>query len=261
MRIRVDSVVILGGLALVASGAGTAAAEDSPDTKVDATTGEEVVPVDDPADQVEFGVGLRFRNVRGPGGMVELFVEHAPGGSSNLGLGVELTRRKGNAELQLGVEFEHITPKEGVWIAKGDNVPQNEADYILDPDDTVGKKKLGWLTVEFTYFHHTPLTKQIALRFGGGLGIGIVTGELQRLDIVCNSSATNDNPEPGCVPERLGGAAVEERGPVTYDLPPLFPVINAIAGVQFRPINNMTVNLEGGIRTFLFFGLSTSYFF
>ncbi len=261
MRIRVDSLVILGGLALVATGAGTAAAEDSPDTTVDATTGEEVAPVDDPANKVEFGLGVRFRNVRGPSAMVELFVENSAGGSSNLGLGVELTRRKGNSELQLGIEFERITPKAGVWIASGDNVPQDEADYILDPENTDGNVKLGWITAEFTYFHHVPLTKQIALRFGGGLGIGIVTGELQRIDVVCASTATNDNPEPGCVPERFQGGAVSEGNPVAYDLPPVFPVINAIAGVQFRPIENVTVNLEGGLRTFLFFGLSSSYFF
>lgn len=259
MRIRVDSLVILGGLALVATGAGTAAAEDSPDTTVDATTGEEVAPVEDPANKVEFGLGVRMRNVRGPSAMIELFVEQAAGGSSNLGLGVELTRRKGNSELQLGVEYERITPGDGIWIAKGDNVPQDEADYILSPEES--GEHLGWLTVEFTYFHHTPLTKQIALRFGGGLGIGIVTGELQKLDVQCAPGSSNDNPTPGCLPSRYPGGMGAERGPTPYDLPPVFPVINAIAGVQFRPTDAITVNVEAGLRTFLFFGLSSSYFF
>jgi len=41
----------------------------------------------------------------------------------------------------------------------------------------------------------------------------------------------------------------------------VFPVVNAIVGVQIRPMPKATINIEGGIRTFLFFGLSGSYFF
>jgi hypothetical protein len=46
-----------------------------------------------------------------------------------------------------------------------------------------------------------------------------------------------------------------------YDLPPVFPVINAILGVQIRPISKLTINVEGGIRTFPFVGVSGAYFF
>lgn len=261
MTIRADSRLMTGVLLAVLGATGTAVAEDSPDTKVDATTGEEPTGLPaDPIDEVHFGVGVRIRNVRGPSGMIELFVERAAGGSSNLGLGVELIRRKGNSELQLGIEFEHITPGEGVWIAKGDNVALgDEADYLLDPEHAPENKKVGWITAEFTYMRHTPLTKQIALRYGGGLGIGVVTSALYRLDVAC-VGATNDNPEPGCVPTRFGGTGVE-RGPVEYDLPPVFPVINIIGGVQFRPTDKLTVNIEGGIRTFPFFGISSAFFF
>jgi len=251
-----------GGLVLAL--ATPALAEDSPDTAVDATTGEPIVTTLDPAEEVRFGVGFRARNVRVPTAMIELFTERAAGGASNLGLGIDLTRRKGNSELQLGFEYEHITPGEGVWIASGDNVPGDEADYLLSPDRAPGGEKLGWFTVEFTYLHHTPLTKSIALRYGGGLGLGIVTGALYKYDVPCAAPATNDNPEPGCVPAAIGmeaGNATNARGPTEYDLPPVFPVINAIFGVQFRPNDDMTINVEGGLRTFPFFGVSGSYFF
>src|SRR5262245_2114073 len=66
--------------------------------------------------QVEYGVGVRIRNVRAPKGLLELFVERSAGGVSSLGLGVDLVRRRGDVELQLGFEFEHIQPGEGVWI-------------------------------------------------------------------------------------------------------------------------------------------------
>jgi len=64
----------------------------------------------------------------------------------------------------------------------------------------------------------------------------------------------------------IGGTGIDTDGAAAagtdhYKLPPVFPVLNLIAGVQFKPFDKMTVNLEGGIRTFLFFGVSSSYFF
>jgi len=210
---------------------------------------------------VEYGVGLRLRNVRIPQGELELFMEVSPGGTSNVGFGVDLTRRRGNVELQLGFEFEHITPTEGVYIESGKDVAAGEeADYILGPDRA--DSSLGWFTVEFTFLNHSKIAKNLFLRYGGGAGLGIITGELKRIDVACNG-ATNDNPEPGCVPPSFGGTATPTAGgtPVKYDLPPVFPVVNAIIGLQYRPMPKATVNFEMGIRTLLFLGLSGSYFF
>src|SRR6266536_1577911 len=73
--------------------------------------------------KLEYGVDIRLREIFVPKGLVGLFVERAPGGSSNGGIGVDFVRRRGDLELQLGFEYEHITPKEGVWINSGDSVP------------------------------------------------------------------------------------------------------------------------------------------
>lgn len=229
-------------------------------TLVDPAT---VAPKTAPADKVEYGVGVRIRNVRAPKGLLELFIESAPGGSSELGLGVDLTRRRGNVEIQLGIEYEAIQPAEGVWIQSNTDVAAgDEADYIVGPDHNNGKS-LRWLTFEFTFLNHAPLNKHFAIRYGAGAGIGVVLGELGRYDVFCNG-ATNESPEPGCVPAAFNGAASPGEGGdqiVKYNLPPVFPVVNVILGVQIRPIPKMTINIEGGIRTFPFFGVSGGYFF
>ena len=216
--------------------------------------------------RAEYGIGFRLRSVRAPRGMLELFVDHTPGGVSNVGLGVDLVRRKGNLELQLGFEFEHIQPQEGVYIENNSNVANgDEADFILSPKHN-NNRSLGWFTVEFTFLNHAEITKHVAIRYGGGAGIGIVTGSLGRYDVFCNG-ATNDSPEPGCVPaaDPFNGAATpggDQPGQIVqYNLPPVFPVVNAIIGVQLRPLEKMTINVEGGIRTFPFFGVSGGYFF
>jgi hypothetical protein len=209
---------------------------------------------------VQYGVAVRLRNVRVPAAVIELFVDRATG-ASNVGLGVELSRRKGTVELQLGLEFEHLQPEEGTFIKKGEPVPGYQADYIVSPEHTIGGKSFGWFTIEFTFLNHAPINKYLAVRYGGGAGLGILTGEIQHYDVQCNPSASNNNPEPGCRPVQLGGTASGASGPVKYDLPPVFPVVNAIVGLQIKPTDKAVINVETGIRTIPFFGISAGYLF
>lgn len=212
------------------------------------------------APATEYGADLRVRRVFVPKGLLELFVERAAGGASNTGIGVDLVRRRGNLELQLGFELEHVQPGGGVWINKGDNVAGgDEADYMLTPEQS--GKELGWFSVEFTFLNHAPITKQVAVRYGGGAGIGFITGELHKYDVAC-VGATNDTPEPGCRPTALGGNGIDaDNAPQAYDLPPVFPVVNAIIGLQIRPVPKAVINIETGIRTLPFVGFSAGYFF
>jgi hypothetical protein len=214
-------------------------------------------------DEVEFGVGVRLRSVWVPKSVLELFVTRSAGGAQDYGIGVDLTRRRGGTELQLGFEYERVTVGQGVWINKGDDVAAgDEADYVLGPE--ASRHNLGWFTIEFTFLNHAEINKYLSVRYGGGIGLGIVTGELDHNNIIC-TNATNSAPEPGCVPPRFGGTGVySEMGQetqVAYDLPPVFPVVNAILGLQFKPTDKLTINLEGGIRTLPFIGVSSSVFF
>ncbi len=38
-------------------------------------------------------------------------------------------------------------------------------------------------------------------------------------------------------------------------------VVNALVGVQLRPIDNVFINVEAGIHTMPFFGTSLGYYF
>ena len=214
------------------------------------------------ADEPEYGVGVRLRSVWVPKAILELFVDRAAGGAHNYGIGVDLSRRRGTTELQLGFEFEHINVGQGVWINRGDNVATgDEADYVLGP--SAAGHQFGWFTVEFTFLNHAEINKTFAVRYGAGLGLGIMTGEVDHYNIICHG-ATNAAPEPGCVPPRFSGNGTYSEGQETlvpYNLPPVFPVVNAILGLQIRPTDKLTINVEGGIRTMPFVGVSSSMFF
>ena len=149
-------------------------------------------------------------------------------------------------------------------------MPGDESDYILNPSHS--GKDLGWFTIDFTFVNHVELTKQLQFRYGGGAGIGIITGELDHFNIACAAGSSNSNVDPGCVPplpQYTGPSGQPGKGtftdggsvPQKYDLPPVFPVVNAIIGLQYKPTDSITINLEGGIRTLVFVGLSSAYFF
>jgi hypothetical protein len=257
--------------AAVASGSASAgpALDDGKTRPPAAATDEHPLGTAEPDDTgkfeagIEYGLGVRLRSVWVPKAILELFLDRAAGGAQNFGFGLDLTRRRGTTELQLGMEYERITVGEGVWISKGDNVASgDEADYVLSPKQS--GNHLSWFTVEFSFINHAELTSMLAVRYGGGIGLGIVLGELDHYNVICAAGATNASPEPGCVPDRFSGPAAYHEGretQVAYDLPPVFPVVNAILGLQIKPTDNMTINIEGGIRTLPFVGISSSVFF
>ena len=224
-------------------------------------------PLPDP-DKPEYGIDLRLRQVYLPAGLIGLFVTRAAGGASNTGVGVDFVRRRGNLELQLGMEYEHINIQEGVYINSGDNVANGDTvDYILSPAHA--GTNFGWFTLEFTFMNHAPINKYVSFRYGGGAGIGILTGAVKRYDTACAAGATNSNVTPQCVPQTLGGEGTVSpdsgltaaQEPAAYNLPPVFPVVNAIIGFQIKPTPKAVINIEGGIRTLPFVGVSAGYFF
>ncbi len=269
-------------LVLTLSGTSWAGAALEDDTKpaTDSTTPASATTpatpgVADPDNLIQYGIDLRLRNVRVPDALLGLFVAHAAGGASNFGYGLDFVRKRGTLELQLGLEFEHINIAEGVYIEKGKNVAVGDpADYILDPSHAPNGDSLGWFTLEFSFINNTPINKYVSFRYGGGAGLGFLTGALYRWDVQCAGGTSNDSPDPGCKPGDAnitylsggGGrtsddsSGAPETVPAKYDLPPVFPVVNAIIGVQIKPFDKAVINIEGGIRTIPFFGMSVGYF-
>ncbi len=221
---------------------------------------------------VQYGVGIRLREVFVPQGVLNLFLNHAAGGAQNTGIGGELIRRRGNTELTLGFEYEHVQPAEGIYINSGvTDLQDNEVDYFLSPSES--GKNFGWFTIDFNFLHHAEINKYVAFRYGAGLGIGIITGEIDIYRETCAAGATVSSPAPGCNPsDSFGSHQGQSGGAMPFQgstwqavkkdgIPPVFPVLDLIVGFQFRPFDKMTINIEGGIRTLPFVGVSAAYFF
>lgn len=237
-------------VALIAMTAGTAAAQGA--ALDDDSSSEPAPPIPGATDgstgpKTNIGVGIRLRSIRIPEGMLEWFVGDVPGGVSNVGIGAELSRRKGDFEVQFGLEYEHLTVTPGYWLEKDKEVPANPGavDYVRDDG-------FGWVTAELSFMYNTPIIPQLAVRYGGGAGIGILMGGVNRTDQICTAGP----PEYVCNEDSTG-----ENHNTPYDLPPVMLVVNAILGVQIKPTNEIFINLEGGIRTVPFFGMTGGYYF
>ncbi len=190
------------------------------------------------------GLGFRIRNVRVPQSLIEIFVQRVPAGSSNVGFGLEVSRRKGQFEVQLGLEYEKIFIEKGIWIENGDMLPQDEPDYVEFDN-------FGWVTAELSFMYHTPIIPQLSVRYGGGAGIGVLTGDILRTDYRCSTTSLDSCSE--------SPTATNIKKP--YDLPPVMLVVNAIVGLQIKPTDEIFINIEGGLRTVPFFGMTAGYYF
>jgi hypothetical protein len=251
MRSRLVSTVIAASVAALALGAARTAAAQAAlddDDDADSTPSSPTNTEEDLGPKTMIGVGLRVRQMFVPQGLVEIFVDHASGGSSQTGLGLEISRRKGDFEVQFGLEWDNIYIKPGYWIDKGDTIPQDEPDYVeFDKKGYLSWGTFGWLSAEVSFLNHTEIAKQFSIRYGGGAGIAVNKGHVQKTDSACTSSDIDSCSEYG------------QRE--AYNIPPVMLVVNAIIGVQVRPIPEMYINIEGGLRTFPFAGLSAGGFF
>lgn len=220
--------------------------EDEPDIK-DPGEGAESSLAEGP--KTDYGIGVRLRSVFIPEGLIEFFVEDAPGGISNFGFGVEGVRRRGDLEMSLGIEYESLNGKDGLWIDKGDSIPQDEVDLVQFED-------FAWVTVDATFVWHTRFHEMFALRYGAGIGLGILMGDVLRTDYVCPGT---ELAAPPCV-QRTSPPAENIRTPEDK-VPPVFPVLNAVIGAQFRPAKKVSINAEIGMRTAFYYGLTGTFFF
>lgn len=197
-----------------------------------------------PEDEVvHHGIAIRTRLMIVPQGELELFVEEAPSGMLEPGFSIDYVRRKGNFELVAGLGYDRIRTDEGLWLEKGDQPP-------ADSPDLVTYDGLGWITAEVLFMWHKQLHEMFALRYGAGFGLGFIVGDALQTDTICTGSSTSS-----CAP--APGGQVDDPA----DIFPVFPVVNLRLGGQFKPTEQVAINVDFGLRTAFFASLGVTYFF
>ncbi|WP_437590474.1 hypothetical protein [Sorangium sp. So ce1000] len=211
-------------------------------------------------------VGLRFRNLIVPKAMINLF---ADGGSSVnvFTFGPELSTRRDGLEIDLAISYADYSMDPFLFKGKNDGIDAWEL--------VSSSMKLLYFTTDLLY--EIPLDKEkgrFSLLVGGGIGLGVVFGNLHRAQAEPNNPSRLDPDDVGSWHKCSGptGGFCDDSNDHfgNYDepswinggsKPSVFPWISLPQlSFRYKPIKQLQTRLDAGFSiTGLFFGLSAGY--
>jgi hypothetical protein len=266
------SLALVGLLSFAAPGAARAATDGGDEEATSATDPEaEATPTEAPSEEGsavvkqtnkrKWGVGARLRYVFVPQAMLNLFLDHSTSMNS-VGIGAEVVGRKGDSDIVFGLEYDGASPENGLYQDKGDDpglCNSGNGDQGKCPDYT-RFDGLGMIGLDASFIWHANLSSKVQLRYGGGLGIGIVTGAMYKTKMKCATGTTlGDLDDPNaCGDPKTNFVTPEEK---SDDVPPVVPIINALFGARFLVSDNLAVNVETGFRDVFYLGMGADWIF
>jgi len=222
----------------------------------------EDVRFDESSDNAYQIVG-RFRTVGIPNFLLNAFYDrHSANwrnGTTNFGYGLEFVWRKVDAfELSVAAEYADLQMPRDWWKESGKS--DAAADYV-DFD-------LGLASLVFSGYWYWDVAKWFSPYVGGGLGLGMVLGDITKYNPREDSGCRSSLEEDGSGGSRFGGDACYDGDEVDYQndqkfereiedsVWPVAPVVNITTGARFNIGRNGVVKLEVGFYDYLFAGLS-----
>jgi hypothetical protein len=208
-----------------------------------------------------YELGLRLRSLSIPASVLSgryfdasapnwAYIEDRPA-ISGRALGFEVVVRGERANGIFYSEYIDSTMSDGYWDSVEDPPNHLNGEYL---SPTVG---FGVATLGADYAYAIPLiepgntkgTIGLSLMLGGGLGIGIVTGKIDRW-------LPDDEGNPA-YKLYLDGEPADDPARI----PPVVPIIDAIAALRLELGQRASIRLEGGLHTVVFYGASAGVVF
>jgi hypothetical protein len=183
---------------------------------------------------VEWGFGAHVRQLHGSRWVLERFWEDVPGGARENGIGIDFTRRSPKLEFVFTLGYDELDARDGNYLELGEDPLEPGTVANLD------FQKLSQITIEGTIIGRAKIHKILALRYGAGLGVGIVRGEVIQTDQLC----TSEDIQESCTADPDGDKQNEPA-----DVPPVLPVVNILLGVELRLVKPIALHLDAGIHT------------
>lgn len=238
-------------VALVTMGSGAAQAQT-------ASTGQ-VVAKD--GDRPEWIVQAHGRAVGIPGFILDIWFDQRSGtwtdGQSNLGAGVRVTwLREESNELSLALDWANLSMPSAFWKEKTE--PDNTADFTA-----IDAQLITLTFISHWSWHPKPW---ITPYVGGGLGVGLVRGDIIQYNARQGSSCSSNLGKGGgafAPPECFtsdGGPNPDQidvdQPEVKDDIPPVLPVLHISGGARFHIGERAVLNLEVGVNNYVYAGLA-----
>jgi hypothetical protein len=260
--------------AFVVSGSAAAAfAQTMPPAEDPAATGAPAAVSVTPAAAAPdafYGAGARLRWVSVPGWLLDAFTDQNQPLSS-YGFALEGFRRKGDMDIVVGLSYQRMGPPDGNWLGKGYS-PAEETDFIQF-------RNFGFVGFDASFIWRTVISEYVAFRYGAGLGLAIMTGEMLRVSAAgCTSQNVGDIrqcrprycPASGCTEaHHVANQGGLDNGPTDphrfkdSNVPGAIPIINLVTGLDFHvpSVKGLEIRAEGGFYNALFLGLAVAYIF
>jgi len=238
---------------------------EEPRSNPPSVTTETPAPTD-----VVYGAGARLRWVSVPGWLLGLFTKENQSLSS-YGFAGEFYRRKGDMDIMLGLSYQRMGPPDGNWLGRG-------KEASIDTD-LVQFRNFGFIGFDATFIWRTVISEYVAFRYGAGLGIAIMTGEMLRTSAAgCNEQNVGNTsqckpifcPASGCTEALLAASQGRvDNGPgdphrfKDGNVPGAIPILNLVTGLDFHipQAKGLELRLEGGFYNAFFLGLAAGYLF
>lgn len=148
-------------------------------------------PISTATDRVLYSLGVRGRGLFVPRFMLTPFLDASTELTSG-GVAIEFTRRKGTLDIVTSLDFSFYTPPDGNYLGKNKmaNIDTHYTQF----------RGLNFLSLDVAFLWTRDLAKWIAIQIGGGVGIGIVFGDIFLVNNSSRCTTENANDPEKCFP-------------------------------------------------------------
>lgn len=205
-------------------------------------------------------LNFRTRYVSLPSSILDIwyFNENDPGANP-------LARPKARGYV-LGIEYV-LKPQPSNWIFyaeyMGNLIQEGYWDDVEEPaehddGDWIQPDRFGLVITGVNYAHEIEAQPWLSFLVGGGLGLGIVTGQLTQW----SPGGFADNTEPDCLPSDAAYVRKDvcaDDGPKR--IPGVLPMVDISAGVRFNFGDSANLRIEGGLHDLIYGGVAMGVVF
>ena len=225
-----------------------------------------------PKTQVEspHAIALRARWVTVPGWSIAPYLAAHTELNDGWGVGLEYLYRRTGFDVVVSLDYSSLSARDGNFLG-GSNNPATENHFVHFD-------KLASLSMDVSLIGHWNLTSWLEFRFGAGLGIGYVFGDIYQITNNSGCTADNAGDSTKCYPQNVG--PIPQTTPETVaklesvrcsadftdggrDTPvsPCYrktdtypfnvrvvPVLNVLLGFRFKLHQHVYLHLDGGFR-------------
>ncbi|MBP6741815.1 MAG: hypothetical protein KA244_03160 [Deltaproteobacteria bacterium] len=220
----------------------------------------------------EFGhaLAVRARWMTVPGWTIGPYLAAHTELNDGWSVGLEYLARRPGFDVVVSLDYSWLEARSGNFLGKNNN-PVTENHFTRFD-------KLSSLSADVSLIGHWNLTPWMEMRFGAGLGIGYVFGDIYQITNNSGCTADNAGDPTKCFPKNVGPISEVNAGTVTKlesvrcspdfvdggrDTPSspcyrktdtypfnvrVVPVLNVLLGMRFRLHRNVSMHLDGGFR-------------